>query len=75
MRCECCPEKKVPLMMAQPAFNPNVDGVTEKPVVLITGASGFIGSAVIKRLSDNYTLVGLDCAGPRLHWPTLSTST
>lgn len=35
-----------------------------KPIVLITGASGFIGSAVIKRLSDRYTLVGLDRAGP-----------
>ncbi|QRM35345.1 NAD-dependent epimerase/dehydratase family protein (plasmid) [Microvirga sp. VF16] len=36
----------------------------DKPVVLITGASGFIGSAVIKRLSDRSTLVGLDRAGP-----------
>lgn len=34
-------------------------------VVLITGASGFIGSAVIERLSGEYTLVGLDRAGPR----------
>lgn len=32
-------------------------------VVLITGASGFIGSAVIKRLAERYTLVGLDRAG------------
>lgn len=40
-------------------------GITDgKPVVLITGASGFIGGAVIKRLSDRYTLVGLDRAGP-----------
>ena len=35
-----------------------------KPVVLITGASGFIGSDIIKRLADRYTLVGLDRAGP-----------
>lgn len=34
------------------------------PVVLITGASGFIGSAIIKRLSGHYILVGLDRAGP-----------
>jgi nucleoside-diphosphate-sugar epimerase/uncharacterized membrane protein len=40
---------------------PSTDG---KPLVLITGASGFIGRAVIKRLSDRYTLVGLDKAGP-----------
>ena len=32
-------------------------------VVLITGGSGFIGSALIKRLSDDYTLVGLDRPG------------
>ena len=33
-------------------------------VVLITGASGFIGSAVIRELAGKYTLVGLDRAGP-----------
>ena len=33
-------------------------------VVLITGASGFIGSAVIRELADKYNLVGLDRAGP-----------
>lgn len=35
-----------------------------KPVVLVTGASGFIGTGVIKRLADGYTPVGLDRAGP-----------
>ena len=35
-----------------------------KPVVLVTGASGFIGRAVIERLSAKYVLVGLDRAGP-----------
>ena len=35
-----------------------------KPVVLITGASGFIGRALIARLGENFTLVGLDRAGP-----------
>jgi nucleoside-diphosphate-sugar epimerase len=33
-------------------------------VVLITGASGFIGSAIIRKLAGGYTLVGLDRAGP-----------
>src|SRR6266542_3222463 len=33
-------------------------------VVLITGASGFIGSAVIARLAGRYTIIGLDQAGP-----------
>lgn len=33
-------------------------------VVLVTGASGFIGSAIIDRLGSSYTLVGLDRAGP-----------
>jgi len=36
----------------------------ERDIVLITGASGFIGRALIKRLADRYTLVGLDRAGP-----------
>jgi nucleoside-diphosphate-sugar epimerase len=34
------------------------------PVVLITGATGFIGSALVKRLSGEYTIVALDRAGP-----------
>ncbi|MDQ8757402.1 NAD-dependent epimerase/dehydratase family protein [Sphingosinicella sp. LHD-64] len=33
-------------------------------VVLVTGASGFIGSAVIARLAGAYEIVGLDRAGP-----------
>lgn len=35
-------------------------------VVLITGSSGHIGSAVIERLAGRYTLVGLDRPGPPL---------
>lgn len=35
-----------------------------KAVVLLTGASGFIGSALVKRLAERYTVVGLDRAGP-----------
>lgn len=38
--------------------------MAEKDVVLITGASGFIGSAIIRELAGKYTLVGLDRAGP-----------
>ena len=39
-------------------------GTDDKPLVLITGASGFIGRALIGRLSGKYRLVGLDRAGP-----------
>lgn len=38
--------------------------MAKEDVVLITGASGFIGSAIIARLAGEYTLVGLDQAGP-----------
>ena len=33
-------------------------------VVLITGSSGLIGSAIIRRLADRYRLVGFDRDGP-----------
>ena len=36
----------------------------EPGVVLVTGASGFIAAAVIGRLAERYTIVGLDRAGP-----------
>ncbi|MCX2723946.1 NAD-dependent epimerase/dehydratase family protein [Roseibium salinum] len=36
-----------------------------KPVVLITGAAGDIGSALISALSPNYTLAGLDLEGKK----------
>jgi nucleoside-diphosphate-sugar epimerase len=35
-----------------------------KPIILITGATGFIGSALVKRLAGDYTIVALDRAGP-----------
>lgn len=36
---------------------------SEKPVILITGAAGDIGSALISALTTNYTVVGLDLEG------------
>ena len=39
-------------------------GHASSGVVLVTGASGFIGSALIKQLGQRYTVVGLDRAGP-----------
>src|SRR5687767_9984107 len=35
----------------------------EKPAVLVTGSSGFIGSAVVKRLAARYRIFGLDQPG------------
>lgn len=35
-----------------------------KPVILITGSSGFIGSALARRLSPHYYIVGLDAKKP-----------
>jgi nucleoside-diphosphate-sugar epimerase len=32
-------------------------------IVLVTGSSGFLGSAIIKRLADGYSLVGPDRPG------------
>lgn len=37
---------------------------TRKPVVLVTGSSGFIGSAVIDKLAGQFELVGLDRKAP-----------
>ena len=50
--------------MAEPAATATTQTTDGRPLVLVTGASGFIGSAVIERLADRYTLVGLDRAGP-----------
>ena len=38
--------------------------MAERELVLVTGGSGFIGSAVIKRLAQDYQVVALDRAGP-----------
>lgn len=42
----------------------NDSNQAQREVVLLTGATGFIGSALIRRLSPQYTVVGLDRAGP-----------
>ncbi len=33
---------------------------TERPVVIVTGSSGYVGSAVVKRLAADYRVVGFD---------------
>ena len=38
--------------------------MTGKPLVLVTGGSGFIGSAVVERLSNRYRVVTLDRPDP-----------
>jgi nucleoside-diphosphate-sugar epimerase/uncharacterized membrane protein len=35
-----------------------------RPVVLITGASGFLGQAIARRLTGRYRVIGLDRSGP-----------
>ena len=39
-------------------------GGAGRDVVLITGSSGFIGSALIRKLSERYRVVALDRPGP-----------
>ena len=35
-----------------------------KPVVIVTGSSGYLGSAVVRRLHGSYRVVGLDRYSP-----------
>ena len=37
---------------------------SDKPVVVVTGSSGYLGAAVVKRLHENYRVVGLDRSSP-----------
>ena len=43
---------------------PGLEEQLEKGVVIITGASGFIASALVERLGQKYAIIGLDRAGP-----------
>ncbi|MEX2672554.1 MAG: NAD(P)-dependent oxidoreductase [Phycisphaeraceae bacterium] len=36
-----------------------------RPIVLVTGSSGLIGTAVIEKLKERYKVVGLDIVGPK----------
>lgn len=38
----------------------STEATHNKPFILITGAGGFIGSALVEHLSDSYHLIGLD---------------
>lgn len=46
------------------ASGASTDASDARDVVLITGASGFIAAALIERLGERYTVVGLDRPGP-----------
>ncbi|OAP36958.1 vitamin K epoxide reductase [Sinorhizobium glycinis] len=37
----------------------------DRPTVLITGSSGFLGQAIARGLEDRYRLIGLDVAAPK----------
>ncbi|WP_460881012.1 NAD-dependent epimerase/dehydratase family protein [Pontibacter rugosus] len=36
---------------------------SDKELIVVTGSSGLIGTSIIKRLSENYRIVGLDNTG------------
>jgi nucleoside-diphosphate-sugar epimerase len=39
-----------------------------RPLVLVTGASGFIGSALLRRLAQDFDLGALDREAPKRGW-------
>ncbi|WP_299817478.1 NAD-dependent epimerase/dehydratase family protein [uncultured Jannaschia sp.] len=53
-----------------PATGPG-NGTDERPLVLITGASGSIGAALVRRLQDRYRVVGLDRDGEGADCPLI----
>ena len=40
--------------------------MADKEIVLVTGSSGYLGGAIIRRLADRYTVVGLDRPGGKV---------
>ena len=50
--------------MTEEAATPDAAGDNKDGVVLVAGASGFIGSAVVERLGKKYKIIGLDRDGP-----------
>ena len=54
-----------PAVEEEPVENQeNTQAQVPQPVILITGASGRIGSALVRAFRDNYYVVGLDRTGP-----------
>jgi len=45
------------------------DNADSRPVVLVTGSTGFIGERVAAELGDAYRVVGLDLDEPAADWP------
>jgi nucleoside-diphosphate-sugar epimerase len=58
-----------PEIVAKPETNPEereiLTRADRKPVVLVTGSTGFIGSKVIEAFAANYQVVGLDLKRPK----------
>jgi nucleoside-diphosphate-sugar epimerase len=52
-------------------MNPTDKPLTDKPVVLITGAAGNIGGSLAEALADAYTVVGLDRPGMKADFPLI----
>ncbi|MCA1441687.1 NAD-dependent epimerase/dehydratase family protein [Ensifer sp. IC4062] len=46
---------------------------TNRPTVLITGSSGFLGQAIARGLRDRYEVIGLDVAAPQGRSETVET--
>lgn len=43
----------------------NFASINERPILLITGSSGYIGSSLVEQLRKQYAVVGLDLEAPR----------
>jgi nucleoside-diphosphate-sugar epimerase len=50
-------------MSATSAHRPDASSADDRPVVIVTGGSGLLGSAVIDRLVDDHRVVSLDLEG------------